>query len=101
MESKIQKEWGTDILLNFGTRHSKGTAVLFGRKFEVINFHKSEDSRILLVNLKIEDETLTLVNIYAPNNVNERKLFFSKTQKWVEKFAIDEQKVIIGGILIL
>ena len=62
---------GKNQVLNFGTSHSKGTAILFRAKFDIINCHKSEDSRILLVNLKIEDETLTLINIYAPNNVSE------------------------------
>ena len=53
--------------------------------------------RILLVNLKRKDEILTLVNIYALNNVSERKSFFSKIQKWIEEFALNEQKLIMGG----
>ena len=73
------------------------TAIRFRTKFDIVNSHKSEDSRILLVNLKIEDEILTLVNIYAPNNVSERKTFFSKIQKWIEKFALNDQKLIMGG----
>ena len=84
-------------MLNFGTIHSKGTAFLFSDKFDIIDSHLSEDSRIILVNLKIEEESLSLLNIYAPNNMSDRKSFFFKIQKWIDKFAINEQKIIIGG----
>ena len=84
-------------MLNFRTIHSKGTAILFSDKFEIIDSHLSEDSRIILVNLKIEEESFSLLNIYAPNNMSDRKSFFFKIQKWIDKFAINEQKIIIGG----
>ena len=84
---------------NFGTSHSKETAILFSDKFDihVINSHLSQDSRIILVNLKIEEETFSLLNIYAPNNMSDRKSFFFKVQKWIDRFSINEEKIIIGG----
>ena len=99
LKNKIQKEWGRNLLMNFGTSHSKGTAILFSDKFDihVINSHLSEDSRIILVNLKVEEETFSLLNIYAPNNMSDRKSFFFKVQKWIDRFAINEEKIIIGG----
>ena len=99
LKNKIQKEWGRNLLLNFGTSHSKGTAILFSDKFDihVINSHLSEDSRIILVNLKIKEENFSLLNIYAPNNMSDRKSFFFKVQKWIDRFAINEEKIIIGG----
>ena len=97
IEPKILKEWGKHQILNFGTSHSKGTAVLFSAKFEIINYHKSEDSRIILINFKINEDIMTLINIYAPNNISERKSFFCKIQKWIEKHAMNEQNLIIGG----
>lgn len=97
LTSKLKKEWEGDILLNYGSQHSKGTAILFRNRHDIVNVHKSEDSRIILSNIKLEDETLTIVNIYAPNNATERKAFFGKVQKWIEKFALNESKIIIGG----
>ena len=35
---------------------------------EILNVHKSLDGRKLLNNIKLENDTITLVNIYAPNN---------------------------------
>ena len=97
MSSKLQKEWEGDMFLSFGSHHSRGTAILLKDKHTVLGVHKSEDSRIILINIKIEDQILTIINIYAPNNVNERKGFFSKLQKWVEKFSLNENAIIIGG----
>ena len=97
IKHKIEKEWGRNLLLNFGTSHSRGTAILFGKKFDILNSHLSDDSRIILTNIKIEEEIFTILNIYAPNNMNERKSFFYKIQKWIDKFAMNEQKLIIGG----
>ena len=97
MYAKLQREWKGDILLNFGSQHSKGTAILFKGKYNIIDVHKSEDSRIILANIKIDDKTFTVLNIYAPNIPNERKHFFLKIQKWVDKFAQNEQALLIGG----
>ena len=98
MTLKLQKEWEGDILLNFGSQHSRGTAILFKNKHDFLNIHSSEDSRIQLVNLKVDDQIMTIINVYAPNNVSERKTFFPKIQKWIEKFALNENHIIIGVI---
>ena len=67
---------GQTHITEFGTNHSKGTAIHFNKNFNILNSHLSEDSRIILASIKIEDEIFTLLNIYAPNNMNERKCFF-------------------------
>ena len=78
------------MLLNCGTQHSRGTALLLKNKHSILNIHNSEDSRIQLINVKIENQLITIMNIYAPNNSNDRKTLFSKVQKWIDKFAHDE-----------
>ena len=35
--------------------------------------------------------------IYAPNNQSERKLFFIKLQKWISKYSINNENIIVGG----
>ena len=80
LKIKIQKEWEGTTIINPGTEHSKGTAILFKNKlnFELLSTHKSEDSRTLLINIKFEGETFTLINLYAPNIIGERKSFLIK-----------------------
>ena len=97
MAPKLQKEWDGDIFSNFGSQHSRGTAILLKNKHDIINVHKSEDSRILLINVKVDDQIMTIMNVYAPNNVSDRKTFFTKIQKWLDKFASNENSIIIGG----
>ena len=86
-------------MLSQGTYHSKGTAILFNKNisFDLLNVHKSEDGRMILANIKYDDKHMTLINIYAPNNQNDRKHFFNKVQKWGAQFAINKDEIIMGG----
>ena len=38
-----------------------------------------------------------MVNIYAPISPIERKAFFNKLKKWINKYSIYENKIIEGG----
>ena len=64
---------------------------------DILNTHQSEDGRIILINLKIEEKELTSVNIYAPNRSKGRKPFFSKLQKWIDNFSLNKEEMILGG----
>lgn len=101
LEYRIKKEWKGESILSFGSEHSKGNAILFkdNLPIEITNMHKSADSRIILINIKTDNEIITLVNVYAPNIISERKAFFNKVQKWVDQYALNKQQLIIGGDL--
>ena len=97
----IKKEWEGEIVLNPGTQHSKGTAVLFHKnitanKLNISNTHKSEDGRIVFMNITVDEKCLSLINKYAPNNVRDRKSFFVKLEKWITKFS-NNNEIIMGG----
>lgn len=89
--------------MNLGSTHSKGTAILINgnnnASLQVVNIHKSNDGRILLINTKIEGKEVCLINIYAPNNQSERKLFFLKPQKLISKYAVNNENIILGKFL--
>ena len=97
--SNIEKEWGSKILLSQGTQHSKGTAILFSKNInlDLLNVHRSDDGRMILANIKIEDKNMTLINIYAPNNQNDRKSFFNKVLKWSTQYSTNIEEIIMGG----
>ena len=46
--------------------------ILFRKEIDIniINVHRSNDARKLLVNVKIYDNLITFINVYAPNNEN-------------------------------
>ena len=62
----------------------------------------SEDGRIMLINLAVENNEFTLINVhvYSPNSPKERKCFFNKIGKWISNFSTNSE-VIIGGDFIL
>ena len=99
----IENEWEGPLYLNPGSTHSKGTAILINKNIstslQVVNIHKSDDGRILLINTCIDDKEFCFINIYAPNNQSERKLFFLKIQKWISKYSINNENIILGGTL--
>ena len=99
MATKLESNWEGGFIFSQGKEHSRGTAILFRKEFQVniLNTHKTEDSRMILTNIKVEDKVFTLINIYAPNSSTERKVFFNKIQKWINKYALNEEALIIGG----
>ena len=55
-------------------------SILFKKNsnIEVLDIHKSLDGRKLMVNICVNEENLTLVNIYAPNKESNRVDFFKR-----------------------
>ena len=45
---------------------------------DVENVHKTQDGRILLLNINIQNNAYTIVNVYSPNAEVERVCFFKK-----------------------
>lgn len=79
--------------------HSRGVCIMFNKKleYEFVNKHVSDDGRRILINVKVNNELYTIVNLYAPNNVKDRIDFLKKTKAWVKKYAKDEDMLIICG----
>ena len=71
------------ISINFAVSFKGGTAILINKKlpYQVFNEEKSADSRILSMKLKIYNQFLHIVNVYAhsgSNRVAERDNLFNK-----------------------
>ena len=79
--------------------HSRGVCILISEKlnFVVKNEHSSIDGRRLLINGSLENEDVSLSCIYAPNNINDRKLFFNRLKRWLNLYAQNKSNLIIGG----
>ena len=69
------------VCLNLAVCHKGGTAILISRKlpYEIFNEEKSADSRIISIRLKIYDQFLHIVNVYAHsgNKISERNHLFN------------------------
>ena len=74
------KEWDGQAVWAWGTNNSKGVAVLFNRniRYEYDVVVKDMNGRIIVIDIKLDDQELRLINTYAPNNPVERCSFFQK-----------------------
>ena len=81
--------------------HSRGVGILFNAKSKVdINVedkHYTDDGRTLLLNVIIEGDMYTLVNVYAPNDINERSEYFTNISEWILYHSNNINNLIIAG----
>ena len=86
----IRAQWGYDIYLSGGTSMSRGVAVLFSNSFEfkVLKERADGDGNFIILEIEIAKKfTLTLVNIYGPNQDNPN--FYINLIKEVDNFQTD------------
>ncbi len=57
------------------------------------------DGRKLLVNIKVNGKHYSIVNLYAPNDVDKRSVFLKKSQKWINQNVANESQIFIAGDL--
>ena len=63
-------------------------------KIDILNYCKSKR---LLININHNNKILTLLNIYAPNNENEKNDFFMKIITWICQNARNLDNIILCG----
>ena len=99
-ENIWKNEWGGQVIFSHGSKHSKGTIVLISKGFEaeLIETKTDNNGRYVIVKLTVGVVQYTCVNIYAPNETSEKKLFFENLYKQLISMKIDqEDNIIIGG----
>lgn len=94
-----QKEWGSKILFCHGTNHSRGVAILFPHKMNVIINKYSCDinGRRQTAHLLYEESNICIINIYAPtqDQIDEQSTFIQAL--YDELRTVDLQNTVIGG----
>ncbi|MEW8547308.1 MAG: endonuclease/exonuclease/phosphatase family protein [Candidatus Thiodiazotropha sp.] len=106
-ETKLQEkcrklvdfEWNGKCFHAFSDSAKSGVSILIKQKlnFSLLNEHSSNDGRKLLLNIEIGENIFTLVSIYAPNDEKCRKDFIKKSERWIKKYALNENNIVIGG----
>ena len=83
-----QSEWGySTIFTNFSSSRA-GVGILF----QILKYFVDPEGRFIIADIKIQDKTLTLVNIYAPNK--DEPTFF---QNVCEKLSSSDRDFIVFG----
>lgn len=76
----FERKWPGKCLWSFGTGKSAGVCLLFSSNFsgKISRYVFDSDGRILSVLIQFGDVSFNVVNIYAPNTVSGRKVFFER-----------------------
>ena len=75
----LRTQWGGQVIASPYESNSTGCAILFNNDFEykVIKSKSDEHGDFTIVEIRIGDKDITLINIYGPNK--DTPLFFIKT----------------------
>ncbi len=94
-ENIFEKDWGSKIIMNSRSSNSAGVAILFGSNFhvDVKNVWKDSLGRKVLVNIEVDGDKYTLINVYGPNK--DDAVFFSDIAKLIDEYC--DGSLIIGG----
>ena len=82
--------------------HSKGVAIILTNSFPDYSFidkHIDQDGRIVLLNIELlhNNEIYTFINVYAPNDVQQRINFLKKINNFINQHAKSHKNIIICG----
>ena len=96
----FNKDWpGETFHAHTDSCHSRGTAILLreGLNAKVINSHRSNDGRRMMINITVNEEEFSLIAAYAPDK--NRKDYLKKLSSWVQKHSINIDRTILGADL--
>lgn len=81
--------------------HSRGVSILIKKSLNltICDIHKDNEGRLLLLNGKLNDQSITLVSAYAPNMLSARVDFLKQMGRFIERYSSDDNFLILGGDL--
>ena len=76
-----QSEWGYSTIFTKFSSSRAGVGILFNNnfQFQISKYLVDPEGRFIIADIEIQDKTLTLVNIYAPNK--DEPTFFQNVCK--------------------
>jgi len=89
-----EKEWGGQLFCSPSSTRSKGQVILVSKRFSYQTHCTYSSDRILTVTCNDDNNQVNIVNVYAPNNSQEKRVFYDTLAKYVESL---EGEIIICG----
>ena len=82
-EYKWSQQWGGQVCYSHGTKHSKGTAILFrkGLDVNILSKRVDDNGRFIILKCCISDYFINLINVYVPNKENMKQQFINDLEK--------------------
>ena len=101
LEKQWLKDWCGPIKFSHGTCCSRGVAILFPKEFDVtiLNCVIDDNGRFILLDIIVEGQNFTVVNLYAPTKDKEEEQirFIDFVLHTLEDYS--DSNLIIGGDL--
>ena len=90
-------EWGGKAFFSHGTSNSKGVMILINPKLDckIEKCISDKSGRYIILDVSVDDTRLTLVNIYAPNDLNQQSKFFRSLHRQLQVFS--QENIVIRG----
>ena len=82
---------GRESVYSHGSTHSKGVMTLINHK---LYFKLEKNGRYVILDIIVEESHLILMDIYAPNDLNQQLAFFKDLQDRLQEFT--QECIIIG-----
>ena len=97
-ENVWRNEWGGDIFFSHGSTHSRGVCILINPSFRhtIENCKKDRNGRIVSIDLRTDTASISLCNIYAPNDLQQQLGFLHNLNTFLVSNT-DTGSLIIGG----
>ena len=92
-----EAEWGGKVFFSHGSSNSKGVMILVNPNLElkVEKCITDKNGRYILLDLIVDESHIILLNIYAPNDINQQVTFFRSLQNLLAEFASED--IVVAG----
>ena len=92
-----EAEWGGKVFFSHGSSNSKGVMILVNPNLElkVEKCITDKNGRYILLDLIVDESHIILLNIYAPNDINQQVTFFRSLQNLLAEFAPED--IVVAG----
>ena len=90
-----EREWGGKMFYYPGTKHSLGQIILVKNNFKYDIKCVTRRDRLLAIEINLIDSILHIANIYAPNDSNEKRLFYDELKNY--SLNVQTQNIIFCG----
>ena len=97
LEPYVETQWGYKCVFNSFRSNCRGVSIMFNNNFEftIKNVKKDCDGNLIAIDMNIEGNNITLINIYGPNSDNPD--FYEKVKEHFLHF--DNEYFILCGDL--
>ena len=101
IENIVRSEWRGPCFFEHGSNHSRGVSIFFNDRLNVQNIvvKSRMNGQLLMLQAKVNDIDVMLVNVYAPTQKQQREPFFGKLDYELTKQYDDSKdcELILGG----